>query len=602
MNRGFSSAFRLGLVAAVIVAAFGGIGARLVFLQHTTARALADEVARTRKRVQPLIAQRGEIRDSNGNALALSRSFYEIGVDPQGTRPEDIAKLPQLAESLGVPLRELRPAFERRTATNPETGEVRPVRYVRLAEAVDDAVYAQAVALDIKGVYGTRQFRRAYPLGSLAAHIIGYVNRDGVATMGVERYLDFYLRGQDGWRESERDGLRRELAQFTSREVPPSNGYAVVLSLDSVVQTYIEEELQKIVAKFNPLGATIIVTDPRDGFILGLANFPTFDLNRYGKADLASQRNIAITDVFEPGSTFKIVAASAAFNEGLVTPDTRFNCSEEIVTIGGRTRRLPKDSHHYGVLSVADIVSKSSNRGAAHLGIMLGADRLHRYAAAFGFGQETGFALAGEVAGTLMPVKQWDGLTITRLPMGHAVDATPLQVHYAMATIANDGVLMRPQIVRRIVDRDGATVIDFGPIERRRVIRKETADLMSDLLERVVSEDGTAARAAIEGFEVAGKTGTTQKLIDGRYSNQHHVGSFVGYFPASKPRLAVSVIIDDARLNGTAYGATVAAPSFKSIAEKLIQHFGISPTEPTKAGQLMAGETRQLSPRRDRLR
>jgi cell division protein FtsI/penicillin-binding protein 2 len=200
-------------------------------------------------------------------------------------------------------------------------------------------------------------------------------------------------------------------------------------------------------------------------------------------------------------------------------------------------------------------------------------------------------------------VKNWDGLTISRMPMGHAVGATPLQVHMAMASIANGGVLMRPQVVRRIEDKDGILVHEFSPVARRRVIRPETAELMSRLLVGVVSPKGTAPKAVIPGYEVAGKTGTTQKIIDGRYSSSHHVGSFVAFFPASRPRLAISVIIDDARLNGTAYGATVAGPSFKTIAEQLIQYYGISPTQPLPGrGTAVAQTGSNRSPSRDRLR
>jgi cell division protein FtsI/penicillin-binding protein 2 len=420
--------------------------------------------------------------------------------------------------------------------------------------------------------------------------------------MGVERYLDFYLRGQDGWREIERDGRKRELAQFRTREIPPTNGYNVVLSIDSFVQHCIEGELREIVREFNPIGATIIVSEPQTGFLLGLANYPSFDLNNFNKADLSSQRNIAITDIFEPGSTFKIVAASAALNEGMVTPESRFDCSDETLEYNGYVMRLPRDTHSNGILEVSEIVAKSSNRGAAHLGVLLGADRMYRYCAAYGFGQPTGFALTGEVAGMLHPVKSWDGLTMSRLPMGHAVGVTPLQIHYAMATIANDGVLMRPQVVRRIADQDGGTIVEYSPIARRRVIRADTAKLVAHLLTRVVSSEGTAPKAAIDGFEVAGKTGTTQKIIDGHYSTTHHVGSFVGFFPASKPRLAISVIIDDARLNGIAYGSTVAAPTFKSIAEQLTQYLGISPTEAINAAPKVAGTNLDPPSHRDQLR
>ena len=356
-----------------------------------------------------------------------------------------------------------------------------------------------------------------------------------------------------------------------------------------VVQHIVERELENIVDEMNPKGATIIVSDPSTGYILGLANYPSFDLNYYNEADLASQRNIAVTDIFEPGSTFKIVVASAALEESIVTLDTKFNCGNNVIWVKGKALKLPRDSHDHGLMSVEEIVMKSSNRGAAHLGVKLGAKRLYKYARAFGFGEKTQFPFGGEVRGMLHPVKKWDGLTITRLPMGHAVGVTPMQIHFAMSTIANGGILMKPQVVKQIVskeepvfvDDNGASVLPFEPTQKRRVLSKQTAQTMAKLLTGVVSPDGTANGAAIEGFEVAGKTGTSQKIIDGQYSSSHHVGSFSGFFPASRPRVAITVIVDDAQLKGRiAYGSTVAVPSFKAISEQLIQYLGINPIEP----------------------
>ncbi len=605
MKRGFAPVSRLWLMCIAVLVVFVCVGARLVDLQVVKAGQLSAEVERVRKGFQTIKARRGDIRDCNGTVLATSRMAYNIGVDPHVTLEEDEARLPELARLLQVPEAELVDAVHRKVEPDDELG-TRPIRWTKLAAGVDEETYERVLALDIKGVYGNRQFRRAYPGGALASHIIGFVNYEGVAAMGVEHYLDYYLTGQDGWREIERDGRKHELAQFRAREVAPADGYDVVLSIDSFVQHCIETELRAIARKFDPQGATIIVSDPRDGFILGLANYPTFDLNNFNKSDLASQRNRAITDIYEPGSTFKIVPASAALDLHLVTPATQFDCGESVVTVGGRTLPLPHDSHEHGVLSVADIVAKSSNRGAARLGILMGANELHDYAAAFGFGERTGFPLAGEVPGILHDVSDWDGLTITRMPMGHAIGVTPLQMHFAMAAIANQGILMRPQIVRRIIDHDGSTVFAYPPMERRRVVQAHTAQVVSALLTRVVSPAGTAPLAAIPGFEVAGKTGTTQKLIDGRYSNTHHVGSFIGFFPASRPRVVISVVIDDARLNGVAYGTTVAAPSFKNIAEQLIQYLGISPTlDPATSAApppTVAGGPENLVSARDRIR
>lgn len=582
MSKRLVSRIRLGLVAVLILGSFGGIGARLVNLQLIRHEELAGLVEGARKRIVVTKARRGDVLDTNGILLATSRSHIEVGLDPQLVDAGDRLKFPALAAMLDVPISRVEEAAGRGTPTDGVGKVARPggVRWVKLHDGVDDATYDAVRALGMRAVYGNRDYRRTYPAGETAAHLIGFVNREGTASLGVEQALDFYLRGQDGWFESERDGRRNEVARFRWRDISERNGLNAVLSIDLVVQHIVETELQKVVAAFNPVGATIIVSDPTTGFLLALANYPSFDLNRFGEADSSALRNRAIADILEPGSTFKIVAASGALEENEVRPNTPIDCSEDVISDRGRRLPLPKDSHPYGILTMADVVSKSSNRGAARLGITLGRERLYNYARAFGFGENSGILLPGEENGILHEVRNWDGLTITRLPMGHAVGATPLQIHAAMSAIANRGILMRPQIVRQITNQSGDVFVSFAPVVRRRVVSEETAGTMARLLERVVSPEGTARSAAIPGFEVAGKTGTTQKIIDGRYSSSHHVGSFSGFFPASRPKVAVTIIIDDARLNGTAYGSTVAAPSFKAIAEQLIPYLGVNPPEP----------------------
>jgi cell division protein FtsI/penicillin-binding protein 2 len=311
-----------------------------------------------------------------------------------------------------------------------------------------------------------------------------------------------------------------------------------------------------------------------------MANYPSFDLNNYSKAPLDAQRNCAITDIIEPGSTFKIVAAGAALNEGLVTPQTTFDCSLQTIDYKGRTIKLPKEDEMFGQLSVADIVAHSSNRGAAQLAMLMGEQKFYDYARLYGFGQPTAFGLGGEVRGILEPPSRWDGLTISRMPMGHSIAATPLQIHMAMSAVANGGVLLRPQIIKEIRDSSGNVIRAFGPEKRAQVLRPGTAAQLAQLLTGVVRV-GTAKGFDIPGFEVAGKTGTTQKLIDGKYSSTHHVASFVGFFPASRPEVVLSVIVDDAQVSGgTAYGRVVAAPAFKHIAEQLIQYLHVQPVTP----------------------
>ena len=341
----------------------------------------------------------------------------------------------------------------------------------------------------------------------------------------------------------------------------------------------VEKELARIVEDYNPLSASMIVSEPRSGNILALANVPDFDPNFYNKSDLAFQRNRALSDLYEPGSTFKIVAVSGCMNDGLVDADDIIDCSVSTVQKGAKKLRLPGDHHPLGKISVKKVVQKSSNRGAAQLGIKLGSQRLYEYCRAFGFGEKTGFGIGGERKGILHHPKNWDGLTITRLPMGHAVSATAMQVHSSMSTIANGGVLMKPKFISRVFDEQGKTVTPFNSKPVRRVIQPGVAKSLTEMLVSVVSNEGTARKARVDGFDVAGKTGTTQKLINGKYSRSHHVGSFVGFFPAEKPRIVITVVVDEAKMKRgmLGYGGTVAAPAFQNVARKIISYLGIEP-------------------------
>jgi cell division protein FtsI/penicillin-binding protein 2 len=396
----------------------------------------------------------------------------------------------------------------------------------------------------------------------------------------------------------ERDGRNRELAQFRTREAPRADGFSVSLSIDSAVQDIVEQELAYIAQRFQPLKASIIVSDPRTGFILGLGNYPSFNLNEFNrvpKEEQARMKNVAVADIYEPGSVFKIVAAAGAIEEGLVNPATKFNCTLDKVEYKRRILKLPGEDHRFkqDELTVAEIISHSSNRGAARLGLELGADRLYRYATAFGFGHPLGFPVGGEVGGILRRPEHWNPIDITRIPMGHTVAATVLQMHQAMSVIASGGILYRPQLIRQIRDAAGETVfLREDGVEIRRVISERTAQTMAAMLAAVASKQGTAPEAAIDGFDVAGKTGTTIKLIDGRYDSRHHVASFVGFFPATRPQVAISVIVDGADAHapgGVAYGKTVAAPSFKRIGEQLIPIRGIKSNRPSvRPGNLVA--------------
>ncbi|MFP4541180.1 MAG: peptidoglycan D,D-transpeptidase FtsI family protein [Opitutales bacterium] len=582
MSHTFVSPWRMLLVTFAIVAGFGGVLARLAYLHVLGREDLSAYAERTREMTIAENARRGDILDRRGNPLATTRPRYRVGVDPKVFQPEAGRALADLATRL-APESDPDALLERVLAAHADPSN--RSRWVKLGEA-DPEVYERIRAEQIPGVYGNLYYERYYPAGSYAAHVIGFLNREGRAVMGVEQFLDFYLSGEPGWRETERDARRHEVAQFRGREVAARRGYDVELTIDMVVQSYVETALQRIVREQAPAGASIIVSDPRTGDILAMGNYPSFDLNRYGEFDLAAHRNRAVTDLLEPGSTFKIVPVAAALEERMVSPRTIIDCAEAVAEYRGRRLRLPSDSHPLGRISVAEVVAKSSNRGAAQLGLALGEQRLHDYAARFGFGAATRWPLLGEASGTLHDVKDWDGLTITRLPAGYAVNATPLQVHMAMSSVANGGKLLQPRLVRRVLDGQGRPVVDFPRRERERVVSEQNARMLAAMLARVASDEGTARRAAIPGFQVAGKTGTSRKIIDGQYSTSHHFASFSGFFPALDPEFAITVVVDDAQTPGVAYGGLVAAPAFREIGEKLIEYYAMTPMPERPAGLL----------------
>ena len=649
MSKGFASNYRIVLLAAGLFVCFGALGVRLFFLHVVEREALLKTIAKARENLIPETARRGDIRDASGGLLATSSSRVKVGVDPFSLRPQDEKKWPELAALLELPEPELRRIFltqyrEPSVSTaasgakppakpasalalsislskfvpvapvaraaakddddpdEPDAADHAPreIRWAELRGDVSEKTYAEILRLRIQGVVGERFYQRSYPNNQLAAHLLGFVNRQQDAAGGVEAKFDFYLRGQDGWRVGERDGKGRELPQFRTRHVPAANGYSVTLSIDTIVQDIVEQELAEIAERYQPLKASIIVSDPRTGFILGMANYPTYNLNEYYKVpkdEMERMKNVAVTDIYDPGSVFKIVPAAAALEEGLVTPGTKFDCSLEHVTHRGRTVFLPAEDHHMGELTVAEIISRSSNKGAAQLGLKLGEAKLDRYARAFGFGAKLGFPVGGEVNGELRPYKKWDPIDITRITMGHSVSATVLQMHQAMAVIAADGVLLRPQIIREIRDAANEPVFRYGPVEMGRAVSEKTARTVATMLMGVTRKGdalhkaGTAPEAAIEGYDVAGKTGTSQKLIDGVYSKKHHVASFVGFFPALRPQLVISVVVDGAdhrAPGGVAYGAKIAAPSFKRIGDALISILNI---KPAAAPALIAANT-----------
>jgi cell division protein FtsI/penicillin-binding protein 2 len=355
------------------------------------------------------------------------------------------------------------------------------------------------------------------------------------------------------------------------QNVEPEDGLNVVLTIDSVIQHIVETALAAAMEQHAPISISGIVARPRTGEILALATLPNYDPNEYNHFPFEALRNRVISDMAEPGSTFKIVVVSAGLNEGVVRLSDSFDCEHGLWFYAGRRLR---DHEPYGVLTVEQIITKSSNIGAAKIGLKLGEERLYEYIRNYGFGQNTGIPLEGEIRGLVHPVKNWSKVSIAQIPMGQGIAVTRLQMMMAMCALANKGLLMRPMLVNRLEDRDRNLVVQYSPQRVRQVVSESAAQLMVQALKTVVSPDGTAAKAALEHYKVAGKTGTAQKVENGVYVNKYF-SSFIGFFPADQPEVCISVSMDEPKQGH--YGGQVAAPAFKQIAEAVANYLNIRP-------------------------
>jgi cell division protein FtsI/penicillin-binding protein 2 len=368
------------------------------------------------------------------------------------------------------------------------------------------------------------------------------------------------------------DNNKRELFMFREQDVQSRPGLNVVLTIDARIQQILEEELAPLMAKHSPESAIGLVVRPKTGEILAMANFPTFDPNLRGR-DAAARRNRIITDAFEPGSTAKTLTLAAALNEGVTKLTDQYDCENGAYYFAGRTLH---DHENYRVMTVQNIIAKSSNIGTAKVAIRMGQELTYRYFKEFGFGQRTGIPLTGEASGYLPPLKYWKPIHVSRISIGHGVSATPLQTVMAMCAVANGGVLMRPMLVDSLVDEHGNTVAKYQPQVSRRVISESVARTTTEALKSVVDK-GTAEKAALEHYTVAGKTGTAQKVVNGQYSHDKYYISFIGFFPASDPELCVLVAVDEPVKKTGYYGGQVAAPVFKRISERAANYLNLKP-------------------------
>jgi cell division protein FtsI (penicillin-binding protein 3) len=547
----------------IVIGVLFGLGflvilGRLFQLQVMQAGELAQKAGRQHQKVLTVEGERGTIYDRSGRILAMN-----VDVPSLFGEPRAIADAPHAAVRLARALR----ADARQMEAKLKSGR----DFVWLERRLSAEQAERLRGLALPGIGFISEGRHFYPKGALLSHVLGFANIDNQGLEGLERRYDAQLRGQRGHLIVERDAFGGAVFPKGLDYAAPSSGRDLVLTIDEVIQYIAEQELEQAVLNTRANGGVVIVLDPKTGAVLAMAVRPTFDPNAPG-ADARFWRNRAITDTYEPGSTFKIVTAAAALQENAVAPH------ELIYAEGGKyvvENTVIHDHHKYGWITFAEVIQKSSNIGAIKVAQRLGPEKLADYVKAFGFGQKTDLDLPGEVRGLTKEARSWGRRSLASISIGQEVGVTAMQLAVAASVIANGGWLMRPYVVSEIKSSSGSTVTHFLPSIRRRVVSAETAQKMTEILRGVVLQGGTGTLAAVPGYDIAGKTGTAQKLDPNtrRYSRTRTVASFVGFLPAEDPQLTILVVIDEPRTDQ--WGATVAAPVFQRIAEQAIHHLGI---------------------------
>jgi len=565
---------RLGVVMVLLTCVWTGLGIRLVYLHLGDNDHLRSRIESIRTVEKEILVGRGRILDRNGNIMALDLALKHVYVDPKVVLESGHSRFitRQLARLL-----ELDPAMVASKVNRPD----RRFEYVK--SFVHEDVTKNLDSMGMKGVHFQDVSARYYPRATLLSHVLGFSNLEGVGSAGLEQRYDRYLKGVPGLRITEVDGKRREVYERRDVDIRPQEGSDVVLSIDQNLQYFVERALDRAMTEHSAKGAWAIVQHVRTGDILAMASRPAFDPNEYRRAQDDDRLNRAIGYVYEPGSTFKVAIYAAAINEGLIQPDQIVDCENGRWIHNGRPLR---DFHPYGKLTMADALKKSSNIAAAKVALQLGDERLFSYLKSFGVGQTTGIGLPGEEGGILNPRSRWTSLSVSRIAMGHEVAVTSMQMVNILTAIGNNGFLMKPRVVQKIVNNRGDTVLTVPEEVLSRPIKGETARLMTRLLARITEQGGTGARARVDGYTVAGKTGTAQKPVRGGYSDHDNIASFMGLIPAEDPQLSIIVVIDEPQPEHT--GGRVAAPVYQEIAAQAIRYLDIPPVSQEQAAQFNA--------------
>lgn len=528
------------------------LGGRVFWVQFVRGAELSAKAEQNRMRDEPVASKRGIIYDRNGNELAISVSVDSVCAYPAeviaSQEQEKIAH--KLATLLDMDEEKLLKTLTKRTPFVWVKRQIKPEQAKKIRE------------MDLPGIRLTEESHRQYPNGIFCSHVLGISGVDNTGLEGIDCYYDELVGGSKGRIVIEKDAANRPIPEATHKYISPVDGANLILTIDETIQYITERELDKVFKERQAKAATVIVMDPSTGEILAMACRPTFDPNNYGKYPAANRRNFAINDAYEPGSTMKIITAAMAMEEKTVDSESRFFCPGHI-KVGKETIGCANGKAH-GSQTFAQIVENSCNVGFVQVGLDLGLDKYYHYINAFGFGKLTGIDLPGEAEGILVPEQRAKQIDLATMAMGQANAVTPIQLVTAVAAVANDGKLMKPHLVKQVIDNKGNVVKKIDPVVVRRVISENTAQQLCSILEGEVV-NGTGQNAYIEGYRVGGKTGTAQKVgPDKRYMKSEYVASFIGFAPVVNPRLVCMVVVD-APKGYPYYGGWVAAPVFKNI-------------------------------------
>ena len=537
---------------------------RLIDLQVFQYRYLSSRAKRQQNRSLEISAKRGTVYDRNGHELAVS-----IAVDSIYAVTQDIIDkghvATKLAQALGVSRQEI---------LNKLIGDR---SFVWVRRKLDDAEATRVRKLGLPGIYFEKESKRFYPNRELAAHVLGYAGMDNEGLSGVEFAFDKKVGGIPGAVLLKTDAKQRSYASFEKAPIP---GEDLFLTVDQTVQYIAEQELAAQVRKSNALGGTAIVMDPYSGEILAMASNPTYNPNFYAKYPSDHWKNRSILSIYEPGSTFKIITAAAALEENLAKPDETINCMNGSLVVG---KHRIRDHKSYGLLTVREIVTYSSNIGAVQLGFRVGKERFERYIRSFGFGSPTEVELPGEAKGLLRPSSEWPAVTLANISMGQGIGVTPMQLATAVCAIANGGYRVRPRIILKPRSNGLEKVSYETKSSQGHILSSHTCRLIKEMLTGVVTK-GTGKASQLEGFTAAGKTGTAQKIDpNGRYSHTRFIASFVGFAPIERPAIVVVVTIDEP--HGQYYGGVVAAPVFRTIAQRTLRYLSVLPDQDLKPNE-----------------